>query len=134
VADVTAHKEGRALGARPSQYRDALAWLKRPRYLRSSRYRWQCWRFNRKGVPKPVCEFVDLFLRFAARQEIPLHAVSYDHANGVVVVVHSVQMGDMFPIAHDLIGHMGEEVARKAGLPIDWGGPCAPSMWVLTEP
>jgi hypothetical protein len=129
VADVTAHQEGRALGARPSQYRDALAWLRKPRYLRSSRYRWQCWRFDRKGAPDAVCEFVDLFLRFAARQQIPLHAVSYCHGTGVLVVVHSVQMGDMPAIAHDLLGHMGGEVARKAGLPIEWGGAAAPSCW-----
>lgn len=129
VADVAAHQEGRALGARPSQYREALAWLRKPRYLRSSRYRWQCWRFDRKGVPEPVCEFLDLFQRYAARLEVPLHATSYCHASGVLVVVHSVQLGDMPGLAHDLLGHMGGEVARKAGLPIEWGGRTAPTMW-----
>lgn len=141
----------------PGSYRDAVKWLTARNYLRSSRYRAQCWRANIAGLEPALAEFYTLFQRAMAKLGVPVHAdvafvskavqarwfvlgesadlpgQSPYNTGFAVSVVHSVKGRDLPCVAWEVFAHVGREVAAKLGLGVQWGGVVAPWQWVLTR-
>ena len=144
----------------PERYREALRFMRNPVHLRSSRYRAQQWRADRSGAPP---ELLDFERRFIARFEalgVPMfcHCLRrsdatqgrlfvtgvsragpgqspHNHAMAVDLV-HGTRAWDLPKPCWDLIGHMGKEVARQAGVDVMWGGDWKfydPAHWELRD-
>lgn len=66
------------------------------------------------GADSLVTEFIDAFVKGAARRDIPVHCLSCNPATGRVRIAHSQWRLLLGPTDWTLLGHIGEQAAAKA--------------------
>jgi hypothetical protein len=77
--------------------------------------------------------FCTLFLRHLRALGIPCHVAFYHALEQRVDIVHSLQGDAMPPLCHEVLGHLAMEIAKRNGLPIEWGGLSHPTQYRLTS-
>lgn len=136
----------------PSSYREAVQWMVHRNYLRSARYKAQQWAADTAGLDPDVAEFVRVYTRHMHNIGIPVHAdlafaprhvqarlyvlgelsATRDpryESGRAVALCHSVRGRSLPPVCWRLFGHVGEEVANRLGLEMQWGGEREPWHW-----
>lgn len=142
----------------PATYREALDGLTSKVFLRDQSYKRQQWRANRNGAHSDILDFERMFVRAMRKMDVPVFAHNMvrtsdeqdalyvkgvtkakggqsPHNYGCAVdIVHGLHAWDIPKKAWDLFGHVGKEVAHKAGIKIEWGGDWSfydPAHWEL---
>lgn len=142
----------------PEDFRAALRYLQSSRFLRTSRYQAQQWKAERRGADPALLEFERLFVSRCRELDIPVYAATVfvseavqnrlfvtgksdqkagesPHNEGLAVeILHSQYGRDLPARAWQLLGHIGEEIARRSGIPVEWAGLDQPWLWKLSEP
>jgi len=149
-------------GVAEDTYRHALRSVANKEFLKSDKYREQQFRADRKGAHVDILDFERLFIRRMRSLGIPMFATEVmrtltrqelliaqgkskirDARNGrhvkgeAVDIIHGVHGWDMTNKTWNMIGHIGEEVAKQAGIKVAWGGHWAfydPAHWELIDP
>jgi len=149
-------------GVAEDTYRHALRSVANKEFLKTDKYREQQFRADRKGAHVDILDFERLFIRRMRLLGIPMFATEVmrtltrqelliaqgkskirDARNGrhvkgeAVDIIHGVHGWDMTNKAWNMIGHIGEEVAKQAGIKVSWGGHWAfydPAHWELVDP
>ena len=75
-----------------------------------------------------LATFIRKIIRKLAKMQIPLECVSASY--DVAFIQHSRRGAELAPKEWEIIVHMGEEIARQCGLPVRWGGPAMPRVWM----
>lgn len=135
----------------PPNFREAVRWLASPRLLGSARHRELKWKLDQAGLHPDLREFLRVFDRACASLRIPIHgeggrALAVRHyvtgktkslpsespfATGrAVLVVSSLRGDDLPPLALELLGHIGAEIAKRNSLEVEWGGA---TLWRLAH-
>lgn len=136
-------------------YDDALRAMMDRAFLKSQIYQEQQWRANRDGLHPWLLEFGPLLVRRMAKLGVPMfchcavrsaedqakafaegHSKLRDgpHMYGLAIdVVHGTRAWGLTRRQWDLVGHVGEELAKQRGLELEWGGrwrnPWDPAHW-----
>lgn len=145
----------------PDSYRDALRYLRSRTFTRSSRYRAQQWKADRRGADPKLLEWEAAFIRRLEKLDIPVFAPVVFRSERVqqrlyvtgksdqqpgeslfnhglaIQIVHAQHGRNLPKLCWDLLGHLGKEVARQTGIDMEWQGDKPggdPAEWVLTDP
>ena len=137
---------------------DALRAMRDPAYAASQNQQAQQWRADRKGAHPDVLEFERVFVAKLSKLGVPAfaHCVvrtrdeqarllalgrsnaqprESPHEYGLAVdVVHSVRAWNLTRRQWEVMGHVGNEVAKSRGIKIEWGGDWRffdPAHWQL---
>ncbi|TRL41904.1 hypothetical protein [Rhizobium straminoryzae] len=121
------------------------AMMNRP-YLENPKYDEQQWRANREGAHPKILEFEEAMVRRMASLGVPMFAHCivrtpadqdaayalgrsrlrgsdpYPHRFAAVDLIHCNRGWDLPEMCWDMIGHIGNEVAKRLSIPIVWGG------------
>lgn len=80
------------------------------------------------AVDDDLLSFAGRLRRRAVKAGIPLFAES--GSGQVLFISHARRRRDLFPMEWEVIAHLGLEIIKQYGLPISYGGPSMPSVWM----
>lgn len=133
-------------GELPASFNEALRLMMDRPFCQSERFRNQQWRANQEGAHPKILEFADAMVRRMCKLGVPMfpHCIirtrgeqnaayalghsqisgnkPYAHQFAAVDLIHGTKAWELPERCWDLVGHVGNEVARQLGIHITWGG------------